>query len=78
LTKSYRIREFFSAPENEYRVASDFTFKEYLDWVDRGCVNGPKLLVGTKGLLPGDQAHVFDKGELRIGLVGLNSTWLAD
>jgi Calcineurin-like phosphoesterase len=69
-------REFFSAPENEYRVASDFTFKEYLDWVDRGCVNGPKLLVGTKGLLPGDQAHVFDKGELRIGLVGLNSTWL--
>jgi hypothetical protein len=66
--------EFFNNPKSEYRAAVDVLFKEYSDWVQRDKLN--KHLVGTPGLLAGDQAYILEKGDLKIGVVTLNSTWL--
>jgi hypothetical protein len=34
------------------------------------------MVRGTRGLLPGDQSYSIQKGDAKIGLVTLNSTWL--
>lgn len=68
--------EFFQSPDNEYRLAVDNMFASYNAWLDR--IDGKKFGFekGTLGLLPGDNSFVFEKDGLRVGVVGLNSTWL--
>lgn len=68
--------EFFSNSSNEYRGSVDGVFSEYCSWLTGSVGKTFGLLTGQAGLLPGDQSTTIEKGELRIGLVGLNSTWL--
>ncbi|QND73507.1 metallophosphoesterase family protein [Tardiphaga robiniae] len=68
--------EFFATKDNEYRNSIESAFREYSAWIDRNTGKNYGLLPTNSGLLPGDQSTVITKENLRIGLVGLNSTWL--
>ncbi|MEH3064692.1 MAG: metallophosphoesterase [Methylobacterium radiotolerans] len=52
-------------------------FSSYTAWSDKQIAgSGVPTIGGTKGILPGDQAAILVKDGCRIGLIGLNSTWL--
>lgn len=58
------------------RSALSLYFKNFEEWKTQLKDAGIPLLEGTEGAIPGDVASVFSSGELSVGLVGLNSTWL--
>lgn len=68
--------EFFGSQDNEYRSLVDGVFSEFASWLSRSSNAKFEVLAGQRGILPGDQSVVMEKGSLRIGLAGLNSTWL--
>jgi predicted MPP superfamily phosphohydrolase len=68
--------EFFGDENNVYRRSTDELLEEYQNWVEKLSKSGIPMLETTAGILPGDQAAVIKKGNLKIGLIGLNSTWL--
>jgi tetratricopeptide (TPR) repeat protein len=68
--------EFFASTTNPYRGAINDLLSEYQRWQRRFAKTDIGLVRATAGSLPGDQSVVVQKGDLRVGIVGLNSTWL--
>jgi hypothetical protein len=69
------VREaFWSDPASEYRRAINDAFRYYVEWSNN---NGlPRPADYQTGLLPGDFSATLAKGDARIGIVGLNTTFL--
>ncbi|HYP28789.1 MAG TPA: tetratricopeptide repeat protein, partial [Blastocatellia bacterium] len=73
--KDKALRDYFWKTENnEYRKLVMDAFSSYMDWRE-SCDLVPRSDL-NKGILPGDFSYTFQKGELRIGIVGLNSAFL--
>lgn len=68
--------EVFAEKNNEYRTAIQKMFAQYFDWTSQHAPPKLKLKTGLAGILPGDQSFVIEKGDLKVGIVALNSTWL--
>lgn len=66
-------KKFWSDPSCEYRKALDDYFKNYSAWVADIPV---PLIQAKKGILPGDFSAIIEKGNRKLGVVGLNSTFL--
>ncbi|CAG2138951.1 metallophosphoesterase family protein [Cupriavidus plantarum] len=67
---------FWKSQENSYRTFINNAFSNYTCFRRRLIDSGFPLCTGTEGALPGDTSCVLVKDELRLGLVGLNSTYL--
>jgi hypothetical protein len=67
---------FWKSTDNVYKRFIDQTFVGYTSFRQELMRDGFPLCPTTDGLLPGDCSHVFVKDGLRLGLVGLNSTFL--
>ena len=65
--------EFWTNPKSDYRTTVEAAFQHYQDW----WAKAPRKPATTKaGMLPGDFSATFEKDGARIGIVGLNSTFL--
>ena len=64
-------QEFWSDPASSYREIVNEAFRNYEDWWARF---RPRSI--NPGSLPGDFSYTFKKGDLRLGIVGLNSAFL--
>jgi len=67
---------FWGSENNEYRNFIQDVFHNYMEWQDQARSSGIPLLMGEKGLLPGDSAVTLSNDGLKIGLIGLNSSYL--
>jgi hypothetical protein len=70
--------EFFANTDSPYRLAVNDLLGEFSSWRKR-LGAGSAIPTSTNiqaGLLPGDQSLSIQKGNLKIGFVFLNSTWL--
>ena len=69
--------EFWTKPESEYRKVVAEAFENYQQWWQGWQKAHPASnLSVTPGLLPGDFAATYEKEGWKIGVVGLNSTFL--
>lgn len=68
------VEEFWSDAKSPYRAVVDEAFQAYEHWFQLKRFPQPSEL--SCGLLPGDRSAVIDQGGLRIGLVGLNTSFL--
>ena len=66
-------QEFWQNAASDYRTTIQEAFRNYIDWHSKCPV---PLLPATAGIIPGDFLGVFEKGPYRIGIAGLNSTFL--
>ncbi|MGA2114541.1 MAG: caspase family protein [Bryobacteraceae bacterium] len=64
--------EFWSNPGSPYRATVEAAFRNYREWWDRAPHRPP---IHT-GILPGDFSATIEKEGVRLGIVGLNSTFL--
>jgi hypothetical protein len=66
--------EFWEDTESDYRKVVEGAFANYVEWRDR-CpfLGGLKI---QRGLLPGDFSATLENDGLRLGVVGLNTTFL--
>ena len=64
---------FWKGTTSDLRKIIEKSFEEFDRW---SADPGVPMLPLTKGLLPGDIAGTFEKDGLRVGIVGLNSTFL--
>lgn len=70
-------REFWSSPNNEYREAVASYFSNYINWYQElKSSTIPIAPTSSLGLLPGDSSSSLEINGFKIGVVGLNSTWL--
>ncbi|MFL6518729.1 MAG: metallophosphoesterase family protein [Chthoniobacterales bacterium] len=66
-------RDFWLNPSSEFRSAVNTFFGNYTSWLREP----PVPLLSTKpGALPGDFSTTFTKGAIKLGIIGLNSTFL--
>src|ERR1051326_165540 len=68
-------QEFFGEKPGVYRSAIEEVFKPYNTWLNNKSPNIEKVTGGT-GILPGDGSFVIQKGDIKVGVVTLNSAWL--
>ena len=66
--------EFWTSPNSRLRRVVNKAFANYLNWL--GNHPFPRLVSHQKGILPGDFSAVLDKDGIRLGFVGLNSTFV--
>ena len=59
--------------EYPYQTLVRDAFANYTNWWNR-TPHRPKTI--RPGILPGDFSYTFEKGDLRLGIIGLNSTFL--
>lgn len=65
--------QFWKEPNCEYRRAINSYFENYTNWASH--LKVPSIPC-VQGILPGDFSAVFQKGKIKIGIIGLNSTSL--
>ncbi|WP_044891134.1 dynamin family protein [Myxococcus hansupus] len=65
--------EFWKDEISEYRQVVATAFKPFSDWQRSSRLHGQPL---TSGLLPGDFSFTLEKGDVSLGVVGLNSAFL--
>ncbi|MCY1327618.1 3',5'-cyclic adenosine monophosphate phosphodiesterase CpdA [compost metagenome] len=68
--------EFLNKPSSPYRKTIATSLENYHSWYKNLSSAGIPVLETVDGFLPGDQVGHFEIGEKRVGIVGLNSTWL--
>ncbi len=73
---SREFREEFWKSVNPYLTLVNKNFDNYKAWVLSLESNGIKLISTQDGVIAGDTSGVIEKEGLKLGLVGLNSTWL--
>ncbi|PTL75079.1 metallophosphoesterase [Vitiosangium sp. GDMCC 1.1324] len=66
-------KDFWENPESEYRKLIAVIFEPYSQWLKT--LPLPTLRY-TTGIIPGDFSSVFEKDGFRLGIVGLNSSFL--
>jgi predicted MPP superfamily phosphohydrolase len=66
---------FFTDPDDEVRLQSIASFKNYKDWAD--AKNSPFVpaTISSVGVLPGDFAAHVDVDSARLGILGVNSSF---
>jgi predicted MPP superfamily phosphohydrolase len=69
-------REFWENADSPYRKVVTEAFKNYTDWLDWLKKQPFKVDNLKNGILPGDFSITFKKGDAKLGIVGLNSTFL--
>ena len=69
------VRDGMWEPTSPYRELLEKAFAPFMKWSAQS-VQASGLGEVTRGRLPGDISAVIEKNGMRIGLVGLNSTWL--
>jgi predicted MPP superfamily phosphohydrolase len=69
---------FWKVPESEYRTFIDGLFASYTEWWERWRTTHPFLSgdVFTPGLLPGDFSLSLERRGIKLGVVGLNVSFL--
>ena len=67
-------KAFWTNSASEYRRAISEAFNAYTEWSNSNGLPRPPDF--QSGLLPGDFSATIEKGAARIGIVGLNSTFL--
>lgn len=71
------VRDNFFAGKYNYQHSIRTIFNNYTNWADRlskqGVIPVPSEL---SGIFPGDKSCVLEINNARVGIVGLNSTWL--
>jgi formylglycine-generating enzyme required for sulfatase activity/predicted MPP superfamily phosphohydrolase len=65
--------EFWNNRSSPYRRVVKNAFKNYLDWNAKLPFPQPKVI---SGILPGDFSFKFEKENVKLGIVGLNTTFL--
>jgi predicted MPP superfamily phosphohydrolase len=68
--------DFLSKPDSRYRETIRNAFENYRQWQAGLAKAGIPVLETIHGDLPGDQAGQVEIGQHRVGIIGLNSTWL--
>ena len=71
---SYIKKIFWEDPDVDYRVVVDNAFTDYKHWISTHSF--PKASQIKWGILPGDFAATFEKDGFKIGIVGLNTSFL--
>ena len=61
-------------PNHPARKLLGKSFKNYTRWVNHTWINKTQSV--RRGLLPGDFATTFEKDGSRVGIIGLNTTYL--
>lgn len=67
-------REFWNDSNSPYRKIVNESFENYQTWSRSSSI--PGLLKVTYGPLPGDFSATFEKDDLKIGILGVNSAFL--
>jgi predicted MPP superfamily phosphohydrolase len=67
-------QEFWTKPKSSYRKVIQKAFKNYLAWWNAHAL--PRLDSHRPGLLPGDFSATIEKDAVKLGVVGLNTTFL--
>lgn len=70
------LRDGMWKPGSEYLLFLKDVFRNYSDWQARAIANGVHLAPTVQGLLPGDASYLLETCAGRVGMIGLNSTWL--
>jgi len=70
------LREAIWKPGSEYLSFLESVFFNYSEWRARAIRNGVHLAPAMQGLLPGDGSYFLDTAAGKVGVIGLNSTWL--
>jgi predicted MPP superfamily phosphohydrolase len=66
-------KEFWKSEKSLYRRVVTKAFKNYTDWLKNQPFKVDNL---NDGILPGDFSVTIEKGDAKLGIVGLNSTFL--
>lgn len=66
-------KAFWTDANSPYRKLVASSFENYVNWLNSTTT---PILPHAKGLLPGDFSATFEKGEFRLGIIGVNSTFL--
>lgn len=66
-------KQFWSDAQCEYRNVINQIFQNYTYWLSTLQI---PMLSCTTGILPGDYSAVLSKADIRLGIVGLNTTFL--
>ncbi|AIJ48866.1 putative phosphohydrolase [Comamonas testosteroni TK102] len=67
--------DFWKSDSSKYRKSVETWFQNYVDWYDSLTGSIPLISV-NRGTLPGDVSAVFEKEGIKLGIAGLNSSWL--
>lgn len=80
------LKQFWSSSElrqsiwgkegNRYRDFLGDVFRNYSEWQQRAIARGVHAAPAAIGPLPGDASYLIDTEAGRLGVVGLNATWL--
>jgi hypothetical protein len=65
---------FWDNPDSDQRKVVDRAFANYVQWWQDPSVPKPQIL--SDGLLPGDFSATIEKDNLRLGILGLNTSFL--
>ncbi|MBA1361479.1 metallophosphoesterase family protein [Burkholderia gladioli] len=68
--------EFWNSENTAYKNFVDNVFSNYMDFIGAIERGGIPVCAGVRGLLPGDSSAIVEHDGLKLGLVGLNSTFL--
>ena len=68
--------DFWGNKGESYRKTVTNYFLNYTNWLTGLEDVGIPVLSGMAGIFPGDVSAVYEKDGLRVGFIGLNSTWL--
>jgi hypothetical protein len=66
--------EFWSDPNSSYRTVVKNAFSNYSNWWENQPYKPPSGI--EEGILPGDFSYTFEKGGAKLGILGLNSSFL--
>ncbi|POF44359.1 hypothetical protein B0D71_06130 [Pseudomonas laurylsulfativorans] len=67
---------FWSKDGSSFRSTLSQYFENFEKWKAQLKDAGIPLLEEASGVIPGDVTSIYSSGDLKVGLVGLNSTWL--
>jgi predicted MPP superfamily phosphohydrolase len=70
------LRDGMWKADSEYLSFLGDVFRNYSDWRSRAIESGFHLAPTVQGPLPGDASYLLETAAGRVGVIGLNSTWL--
>ena len=70
------LREGIWKADSDYLSFLEDVFRSYSDWRARAIESGVHLAPVAQGRLPGDASYLLETAAGRVGVIGLNSTWL--
>lgn len=65
----------FEKRHDHYIQGIEKSFHNYTSFLAKLTTSGIPVISDKKGILPGDHSAIFEKSGLKVGLVGINSSW---